>query len=164
MPDIPMLYRRTKHSVRQSCFLWDGYLSSQLLAICVTVLQSQPYSSIIDVSASTCLCSPLILNFYPAKTCTCLTHHALCHGHPTTRVQTQILWIQLKPKSATKLAPHPSPTGLLLLAQNTSWIKKIIRSSPGTWEAQHTLTTSAIVTAYEVKRELCIGLKFPQSI
>lgn len=87
MPDI-LCCTEELNRVRQSCFLWDGYLSSQLLAICVTVLQSQPYSSIIDVSASICLCSPLILNFYPAKTCMCLTHHALCHGHPTTQVQT----------------------------------------------------------------------------
>lgn len=96
--------------VRQSCFLWDGYLSSELLAICVTEVQSQPYPSIIDVSASICLCSSLILNFYPAETCTCLTHHALCPGHPTPQVQThrssESSLNQNLPQSCLLILPH----------------------------------------------------------
>lgn len=96
--------------VRQSYFLWDGYLSSELLAICVTVLQSQPYPSIIYVSASICLCSSL-LNFYPAKTCTCLTHHALCHGHPIPQGQTHRSSESSYTKICHKVHSPSSPKG-----------------------------------------------------
>lgn len=160
MPDIPMLYRRTKQS--KTILLPMRWLS-QLLAICVTVLQSQPYSSIIDVSASICLCSSLILNFYPAKTCMCLTHHALCHGHPTTQVQTH----RSSESSLNQNLPQswlliPPPQGYYYLHKTLLGLKN---NQIFSWNLRSTIhTTSAIVTAYEVKCELCIGLKFPQSI
>lgn len=156
-----MLYRRTKHSRCKTILLSMRWLS-QLWAFS-NLCNCTPITTISINNRCQCLHLPVLSShpeFLPSKDVH--VFNSPCPvpwtSHPSG-ADTQILWIQLKPKSATKLTPHPSPTGLLLIAQNNSWIKK--NNQVFSWDLRSTTHTS-LCNSYGTwnKCELCIGLQF----